>query len=80
MRNSSAPLSENIIGPFSGVPFSDIRCLVDFIIDVDREHAMGVEALDVVLVDHERWARGLGVDKPFPVSEAIWHATCEWDL
>lgn len=64
-------------GPFSGVPFVDLRTLADFIRDVDTEHGMGVEALDVVIGDIQFCQKH---KKPFSVAETIFHATCEWDL
>ena len=69
--------SEVPLGPFSGLRFDDLRAIVEFVRDVDREHGLGVEALDVILGDY-RYKINQGTD--FNVDEALWHATCEWDL
>jgi len=75
-------IPEPVVGPFSGLRFRDIRSIIDFIADVDREHSMGVEALDVILGDYRHHinfeAGKTGVN--FNVDEAIGHAVCEWDL
>jgi len=64
------------VGPFSGLRFDDLRDIVNFVRDVDTEHGMGVEALDVILGE----VMSLGHPSEFNVRQAIGAAICEWDL
>ena len=49
----------------------DVARLANWLADIRKEHAMDVEALDAVL-----YALSSGIN----MEQAIWYATCEWDL
>lgn len=71
-----------VIGPFSGLPLSDVGDIVSFIRDVDSDCGMAVEALDVILGAYQQHINfeGGGLGAKFDVKSAIREACCEWDL
>lgn len=57
--------------PFSNHSEEELRFVLDWLGGVDKEHGLGVEALDAFLGEY---AQTKNLDK------AVWFATCEWDL
>lgn len=57
--------------PFSGHTGKELRFVIGWLARVDKEHGLGVEALDAFLGEY---CESKDLDK------AVWFAHCEWDL
>ena len=64
-------MSEEDLMPFSSQSAKQLRFVVNWLANIDKEHGLGVEALDAFLGEY---VTSQNLDK------AVWHATCEWDL
>jgi hypothetical protein len=63
--------NESIQMPFSGHTEKELRFVVDWLANIDKEHGLGNEALDAFLSEYL-------ISKDW--DKAIWFANCEWDL
>jgi len=61
----------DICFPFSGHEGMELRGVFEWLVEVDKDHGMAVEALDAFLGNYKETGN---------LAESVWFSNCEWDL